>query len=160
SLWNALDPYWWNDSDRCLEPGATGMDIAGHGHALVKGMTLLIDTADPMGAEPPTRELVVLLDAPAELTDPLYGQPLTRLRWQPDALQHPQDPPRTTVHGTLVPVTQGERRIEYFAVGAAPASDPAMPLAIERLAANSTVEAPRWQALHGLSDEPLAWLED
>jgi hypothetical protein len=160
SLWNALTPYWWNDADRCLEPGATGMDIAGHGHALVKGMTLLIDTSDPTGAEPPTRELVVLLDDPPQLTDPLYGQPLTRLRWQPDTLKHHHDLTHTIVRGNLVPVTQGERRIEYFAIGAAPAADPAMPLAIERLAANSTAEAPRWQSLHALSDEPLAWLGD
>lgn len=159
ALWNAFAPYWWNDSDRCLEPGAAGMDIAGHGHALAKGMMLLIDTADPSGAEPPSRELVELLDLPKELTDPLYGQPLTRLRWRPDALQQHHDLTRTTVHGNLVPVTQGERRIEHFAVGAAPATDPAMPLAIERLAANSTAEAPRWQALHALAHEPLAYLE-
>ncbi len=160
SLWNELSPYWWNDSDRCLEPGAESMDIAGHGHALAKGMTLLIDTADPTGAEPPSRELVTLVEGPEELTDPLYGKPLTRLRWQPDTLQQHHDLTRTTVHGNLVPVTQGERRVEHFAVGVAPAADPAMPLAIERLAANSTAEAPRWQALHALAHEPLAYVAD
>src|SRR5260370_10963911 len=42
--WNSgIQPYWWDDNDRCLSPGTTSTDLAQWGLNFFVGQTLLID---------------------------------------------------------------------------------------------------------------------
>jgi hypothetical protein len=86
--WNRLDgggnprilPYWWDDSQRCLEAGATEMWVAGHGFQFETGQSLLLDTQGESPADPPIRETVVLSYVREE-TDQLLNQLVTHLFW-------------------------------------------------------------------------------
>ncbi|WP_295386958.1 hypothetical protein [uncultured Thiodictyon sp.] len=156
--WNAMKPYWWDDGERCLNPGATSLDLRRQGLDLLPGLPLLIETAAASPAEPPLCVKITLVMV-AELTDPLYGEPLTRITWRPqEALTQFHDLTRTLVRGNLVPATQGRRQIERFAIHRAPPDQPDLTLAIERQGPNSTAAVPRWQALYPLRGHPLAYL--
>lgn len=65
AIWNAglIQPYWFDDSQRCLRAGATQMYVLGRGYQFQPGQLLLIDTAAPSPADPPIRQIVQLLDA-------------------------------------------------------------------------------------------------
>jgi hypothetical protein len=143
-------PYYWDDSQRCLQAGATEMWVVGHGFNFVQGQSLLIDTAAQTTADPPTRETVQLVSADEE-TDPLYGADITHIVWQ-DRLRFNHDLTRTVLAGNLVPATQGRRNVESFAIDQAP-SRVSVPLAIVRTGPNSST-----QYLHTLQNVPLAWL--
>ena len=156
--WNAIDPYWWDDAERCLPRGATEMwlDDPAHDLDLAPGAALLLDTtpADPGHAS--VRQIVELTFV-AEDTDPVFGAKVTHVRWRAaDALIHDHDLTRTTVKGNLVPATQGRRHTEAFVIdgGGAPGTPGAsLPRAIVRTGANGTT-----QFLYTLGTAPLAWL--
>lgn len=158
--WNELEPYWWDDDDRCLEPHATSMFVKGIGHGLLPGLDLLMDTQAEASADPPLRQ-VVRLTAAEEMSDPLYSQGVTLIRWRKeDALVRHHDLTRTLLKGNLLPATQGERQVESFAIGQAPPQAPGAPVATERLDKNSGAAKAYWQYLHSLAFHPLAYLED
>jgi hypothetical protein len=159
--WNRpIQPYWWDDSERCLPAGATEMWVIGQGRGFAPGQLLLIDTTAKNRADPPLRQLV-RLTAVEEDADPLFPGPtgplpLTHLFWRPeDALRADHDLTRTELAGNLVPATQGRRFSETFAIELerAPATEPTMPLAVTRTAANG-----RPQYLYTLRHAPLSWL--
>ena len=74
SAWNrgAICPYWFDDSQRCLQAGSTQMYVLGSGFHFSAGQSLLIETAPATIADPPIRQIVQLLDAGTEECDPLY----------------------------------------------------------------------------------------
>ena len=158
-LWNAaIEPYWWDDDDRCLAPGTRSMHVEGAGLGFFEGQVLLIDTEGATTADPAIRQLVMLTEI-EEMEDPLFGLMVTRIGWRKeDALRHHHDLTRTQLAGNLVPATQGLRRTEHFVVGEGAAVDPSMARALARLGANSLAEKPRWQHLHSLSQAPLGYL--
>jgi len=159
--WNdAIHPYWFDDRDRCLQPGATSMYVAEHGFGFPAGIQLLIDTKGATNADPRIRQVVTLSSAGVEETDPVFAKNVTRIEWRAeDALVHHHDLRVTEVLGNLVPATQGQRHVEHFAIEKAPVSDAGMPLAIARLGANSTADAPVWQYRYTLRNGPLSFLE-
>jgi len=165
--WNrGIIPYYWDDSQQCLEAGAVEMWVVGWGFGFRPGQALLIDTAASTSADPPIREIVHVVAA-VEETDPLFPAPpgtrVTHLTWSADeALQHDHDltidatgePPRTVLAGNLVPATQGRRVTgETFAIDLVPAATPGLPLAVVRAGANGVA-----QYLYTLTQAPLAWL--
>jgi hypothetical protein len=171
--WNRLDgtgapllePYWWDDSKRCLPAGSTGMWIKGHGHALKAGdpqfgtigTALLIDTSAPSPIDPPIRE-IIHLTAAIEETDALYGIAVTHLEWAPEeALASDHDLTLTLLAGNLLPATEGRRYVERFAIepptGAGRTPPPAVVRAgPERCCATAPIY------LHTLTQGRLAWL--
>jgi Baseplate J-like protein len=182
-LWNRgqMQPYWWDDSQRCLSQGATEMWVMTHGLGLQADDRLLIAT-QVTPADPPVREVVQLITA-IETTDDLYSQPVTRLIWRKkDALQFDHDltldrqgNPKTILAGNLVPATQGRRYSETFVIP----NDPETPLSIalssipqaivregNYVSAESSVHPVSShplstripQYLHTLRESPLAWL--
>jgi hypothetical protein len=172
-----IDPYIWDDSQRCLHAGATQMWVHKHGFAFYEGQELLVDTRGPTSADPPVREVVRLVstkpghgDFAVEEIDPLFlegGQPaeVTHIRWRAeDALRHDHDLDRTTLAGNLVPATQGRRFTETFAITAPPATAPNTPLALVRTGPGSVPwdrDGPkRPQYLYTLQAGQLAWLGD
>jgi hypothetical protein len=158
--WNAgVQPYWWDDEDRCLRAGATSMYVTGDGFGFFQGQRLLIDTEGPSTADPHLRQQVTLVDPIEELSDPLFSQKITRITWRPeDALVAHHDLTRTIVAGNLVPATQGIRHSEVFAIRQRPPGNPHMPLAVARLGPNSTAASPNWLYRFTLSSNPLAYL--
>ena len=81
ALWNAgqIQPYWFDDSRRCLRAGATHMHVLGRGYDFQPGQYLLIETQAESSADPPIRQIVQLLDAgdvagvwSVEESDPLF----------------------------------------------------------------------------------------
>ncbi len=161
AAWNpGIQPYWWDDSQRCLKAGATEMWIEGDGFGFQAGTLLLIDTEGINPADPPIREVVQLAQEAVETTDPLFPQVVTQLVWRAeDALRFDHDLTRTHLAGNLVPATQGRRYTEMFAINQAPTTAPQMALALVRTGPNSTATAPVYQYLYSLREPPLAWLQ-
>ena len=182
-LWNRaqMQPYWWDDSQRCLKRGATEMWAVNHGLGLQAGDRLLIETQVRQG-DPPVREIVQLIAA-IEETDDLFNHRVTHLIWrQEDALQFDRDltqdtagNPKTILAGNLVPATQGRRYTETFAIPKDPETHtntaiPGIPQAIALLGryaraepnshpANPVAASARIpQYLYTLRVAPLAWL--
>lgn len=161
--WNAITPYWWDDSARVLPAGATEMWVQLHDLNLNQpGMSLLLDTMPADAALPNIRETIQIKSA-TEQTDPLYDDaPVTQIVFQnPTTAQHDLFHVTTvrgnlvpvivtTVKGNLVPATQGLRHVESFAIGSGPVS---MPSAIVRTGPNQTT-----QYLYTLGNAPLTWL--
>jgi len=156
--WNAIDPYWWDDAERCLPRGATEMwlDDPAHDLDLVPGLALLLDTTPTDPGHANVRQIVELTFV-AEEVDPVFGTNVTHVRWRAaDALVHDHDLTRTRVCGNLVPATQGRRYAESFVIdaGGAPGTPGAsLARAIVRTGANGTA-----QFLYTLGQAPLAWL--
>lgn len=133
-LWNRgrMQPYWWDDSQRCLTRGATEMWVENHVLGLQAGDRLLIET-QVTPADPPVREIVQLAVDPTQETDILFNQPITHLIWRKeDKLQFDHDltqdnagSPKTILAGNLVPATQGRRYQETFVI---PPDDPTAPI--------------------------------
>lgn len=180
--WNRLDrsvdppvaklaPYWWDDSLECLPRGATELWIRGHGHALpvgdpdegTLGLAVLIDTAAPTAADPPSREIVHLTRADEE-TDPLYGIALTHLAWdRTEALRTEHALSRTALAGNLVPAVEGLRHVERFVVDPDPDGPDAALAAVTRRGADAGTGGdgcgdPTPRHLHTLRAGRLAWL--
>jgi hypothetical protein len=157
--WNrsVLQPYYWDDSERCLSKGATEMWISGHGHDLAAGTPLLIETAAFLDADPPLREVVHVLTS-EEAHDPIFNADVTRITWADgEALRLDHDiRTRTSIAGNLVPATQGRTYEDFFAIDQAPVSAPNTPLAIVRLGPPGGDAAPRY--LWTLRAAPLAFL--
>jgi hypothetical protein len=152
--WNPMHPYWWDDGQRCLPPGTTGMWIKVPGSPLLPGQRLLIDTtADPQ-ADPPVREIVTLVSVGPPTTDRLFGADVVQITWRDeDALRSAHDLTRTIVRGNLVPATEGRRATDRFVTSRQPWVAGALPRAIVRTGANGSL-----QFLHTLQRGPLAWL--
>jgi hypothetical protein len=145
-----LNPYWWDDSTRCLKIGDTEMWLEGQGFNFLPGTTLLIDTAAQTTADPPTREIVQLASVDEEI-DPLFGTAVTHIVWE-NGLTYNHDLTRTALAGNLVPATQGRRYSESFAIDQGPLLSQ-MPLAILRTGPNCSE-----QYLHTFQNAPLVWL--
>ncbi len=160
--WNLIGPpmYWWDDKERCLLPGATEMFVPGRNHGFYKGQAILIDTPGASTADPPIREIVHLTADGEELVDPLFNSAdATRLVWSSDeAIVHGHDLTRTSIKGNIVPVTQGRRTTDRFAIDNAPAPFQDVPLAVMRTGMNSSEKTPIWDYLHSLRQGPLVWL--
>ena len=62
--WNrgVIQPYWFDDSQRCLNAGATQMYVLGRGYKFIPGQALLIETQAATSADPPIRQIVHLLE--------------------------------------------------------------------------------------------------
>jgi hypothetical protein len=161
-----IQPYVWDDRDRCLPAGSVEAWVSGHGFGFYEGQPLLVDTAGATPADPPIRQVVHLAasrpglgDHAVEEVDHLFltgGQPspVTHLRWRAeDALVAEHDLDRTTLAGNLVPAVQGRRFVEPFAIDHAPASAPGTPLALVRTGSNGTP-----QYLRSLGAGRLTWL--
>jgi hypothetical protein len=160
-LWNRADPgssgiqpYWWDDSQRCLQAGATSLWVQGSHPEFFDGQKLLIETDGATTADPPIREIVRLKveGTPYETVDQLFGDAqVTLLEWYPDtALTRDHDLTRTTVAGNLVPAIQGARWLEGFAI---PPGDTSVETAIHRTGPNGTS-----QYLYSLQQPNLSWL--
>jgi hypothetical protein len=155
-VWNHLAPHWWDDSEAILPRGATAMWVEAPALVPPVGKRLLIETT--RGIERPLRQLVRLV-ATEEAYDPLFQRRVLRLVWsEVDALEHARALQDTTVHGNLVPATQGRTYTERFVTAprafAAPGDPlPTTPRALVRTGANRSR-----QYLHTLRQEPLAWL--
>jgi hypothetical protein len=159
--WNRpITPYVWDNSQVCLEKGATAMWVAGHGFGFEVGLPLLIDTTALVSADPPIREIVHIVTV-AEQTDVLMGNPVTYITWDAgEALQYNHDQSRTVVAGNIVPATQGARSTGSFAIPVTPpATNPLnMQLAVVRTGPNSTPTSFAPMYLYTLDNTPLAWL--
>jgi hypothetical protein len=93
-LWNGglIQPYWFDDSQRCLLAGATHMHVLGHDFAFQAGQSLLIETFAESSADPPLRQIVQLLDA-GDPTGPWAKEECDELFPRP---VDPSGPPWTT----------------------------------------------------------------
>lgn len=168
SLWNrGINPYWWDESQRCLSAGATEMWIEGHGFNFQGGEGILIETAGITNADPKIQEIVYLLGDPnkaaIEETDSLFGQSVTHIFWK-SKLKLDHDLTRTILAGNIVPATQGRRYTETFQIPKeedAPSLIPSpipLALALVRTGANSTPDYLIPQYLYTLRNGAIAWL--
>jgi Baseplate J-like protein len=170
-VWNrGIQPYYWDDSQRCLKAGATDMWVEGHGFNFYAGQELLIESPGDTSADPEIRQVVRLADRVAEEGhDDLYHQPVTHIFWLPmDALGHDRDLTKqadgtsnTILAGNLAPATQGKTTRETFFI---PDENLTLPLstitpALARTGNNSTNDDPVIQYLYPLSNSPLVWLQ-
>jgi hypothetical protein len=147
-LWNAITPYWLDDSAQVLQDGATEMWVATHGLGLATGVSLLLDTTPAELGLPNIRDLVEIKST-EEQTDQLYNQPITHIVFQ-SPLRQQHDLSVTAVKGNVVPATQGRRYSESFSIGGGQAG---VPPALVRTGPNQTV-----QYLYTLGNAPLTWL--
>ncbi|MGF6414014.1 hypothetical protein [Paraburkholderia sp. MM5482-R1] len=160
--WNfgQLQPYWFDDSQRCLACGSTGMWLQGHGLGFVSpspgqlGTALLIQTDLPGES---IREVVHVISS-TEAVDAIFptpgsNTPVTRITWAAsEALNRDHDLTRTQIGGNLLPATQGQRFGEAFVVGTAPAAAVTLPVAIARRGPNATDVQPNWIIRYPLSN--------
>jgi hypothetical protein len=154
-LWNSIAPYWFDDSQRCLDCGATGMYLLGQGFDFPDGLALLIQTDLPGES---IREIVHIIASETRLvTDEIYpiaAPPtlVTWIAWAPaEALTRDHDLTNTIVFGNLLPATQGQRFFESFVVGTPPPAQSALPSAIARYGPNGSATAPNWVLRYPLS---------
>lgn len=153
-----LQPYWWDESQRCLPAGSTSFDIYGHGFGLGAGQQLLIDTAGSTSADPPVREIVTTGPAASELKDPVFDVDVTRV-WLAAPTTADHDLTRTVYAGNLVPATQGLRTTETFTIPGDVVNPPPGPVtALVRFGANWTPQDPTPDYCYCLNNGPLAWL--
>ncbi len=167
-----IQPYYWDNSERCLKIGSTEMWVKGHGFDFQPGQALLIDTVGEATADPPLREMVHLIRVVEEV-DLLFPDPpntttnVTHLFWSADeALKLDHDltfdsvlnRPRTILAGNLLPATQGRRYTETFAIDTPPSPTSHTPLALVRSGPNNTPDFVSPQYLYTLRNGRLAWL--
>jgi len=116
SLWNAglIQPYWFDDSQRCLEAGATSMYLLGRGYGFLPGQRLLIETAAESSADPPIRQIVQLLDVgdPAgpgttEMSDPIFPRPVDAPGVGPPFMTQPAPPAATEAPTAVTRIAWG-----------------------------------------------------
>jgi hypothetical protein len=170
---NAIQPYWFDDSQRCLRVGATQMYVQGRGFNFYGGQALLLDTAGASTADPPVRQIVhLVLGTPAvELCDPLFltqtdpsspptPTPVTQIFWESaDQLAADHDLTKTIMAGNIISATQGLTvPTEPFAIPSPPSLPQGIPLAVVRTGPNDKPGQPSFQYLYTLGNSPLAWL--
>ncbi len=170
--WNRaanIRAYWLDDSASCLPVGATSMLVNGIGYDFQAGQSLLIETVDPQGFNPPIRQVVTLLQAgdPAgpwaqELNDVVFAVAYTRIAWtSAGAIARARDQLWTSVIGNIVIATQGQTVSETFIIGPDPSPGPGRPLlAIERGGVSPTgsdSDRPVVR-LRTLANAPVGWL--
>jgi hypothetical protein len=161
--WNFPIPaFWWDDSQLCLEAGATEIWVLGNDQNFALGMQLLIQT-DLSGES--LRQIVTVTEIepgedkiyPNRVTNAGPPTPVTRLGWSAaDALTNERNLTLTNVGGNLLPATQGLRVTESFAITTAP--NPGVPLAIARRGPNATDASPNFVYQRPLAQSPVAWL--
>jgi predicted phage baseplate assembly protein len=160
-------PYLWDDDEACLHAGATHVWVAGHGFGFrtgnrqegTIGTAVLLDTAAPTAADPPTREVVHLTGA-VEERDELYGVDVTRLEWDAaEALTADHALGRTVVAGNLVPATQGRRHTETYVVDPDPDGPDARLAAVTRTGPDTGCGDGVPVHQHTLAAGRLAWLD-
>ncbi|HET7881603.1 MAG TPA: baseplate J/gp47 family protein, partial [Acetobacteraceae bacterium] len=161
-VWNfGLQPYWFDDSQRCWPAGSMDLWLFGHGYNLTAGQALLIQTDIPGES---IRQIVHLTQAGHEDVDPIFltngsATPVTHIVWGPDdALTRAHDLTNTKLGGNLLPATQGQRFVESFAAGVAPPSAPGVVLAIARRGPNGNDAAPNYIYRYPLAQPSLGWL--
>ena len=130
--WNRLDsvgnpqlePYWWDDSKRCLLAGSTSMWLKGHGHALQSGdpqlatvgTALLIDTSAASPIDPPIREVVHLTGRQRSERPAVRDRSHANLLVAGRGVVSDHDLTLTVLAGTCSPATQGRRYTERFEI--------------------------------------------
>lgn len=155
-----INPYWWDDGDRCLNPGSTSVFVLGHGFGFYSGQDLLIDTEGLLG-DPPIRQIVTLSANGVEQIDPIFNEKVTLLQWRADdALIHHHDLTRTRLAGNLVPAVQGLRHAEHFAIEQRPPGNHTIAFAVARLGANSTTKELNWDYRYTIDCDPVGYLPD
>lgn len=189
ALWNSglIEAYWFDDSKRCLEAGATQMHVRGRSYGFTVGQLLLIETPGATTADPALLQIVTLTAAEEEC-DPIFtrvpdgsGPPfmtcptsppsareptaVTRLVWgTSDALTAARDLTRTHVVGNIVPATQGLTVANEAFVVTGPASgNSATATTIVRTGPrptqpDGTPGTPIPLQLYTLARGPVAWL--
>ena len=162
ALWNdGIEPWWFDDTQRCWPAGSTELWVQGHGYGFTPGQALLIQTDLPGES---IRQVVHLTTVGHEATDPVFQTagaptPVTRITWGSDeALARARDLTNTRLAGNLLPATQGQRFTETFATGTAPVSAPAALLAIARRGPNGTDASPNYVFRYPLAKASLGWL--
>ena len=154
--WNdGIQPYWFDDTQRCLSCGSTEMWVLGHGFKFKsqQNLALLIQTDLPGES---IREVVHITDA-KPIWDRVYltngtPTPVTWISWgAADALTRDHDLTSTHLAGNLLPATQGQRFSESFVVGTAPAGLSSLPSAVARYGPNGTSAQPNWIFRYPLS---------
>lgn len=158
--WNrGIQPYFSDESQRCLGKGATDMWVEGHDFSFTQGQPLLIETSGTSPADPKVAEIVHLVDGfpGVQQIDPLFHHPVTHIFWRTEeALKFDHDLTRTVLAGNLVPAVQGRRYTEAFTIP--PTNAESLPLALVRTGPNSTPDHSVPQYLYPLQQTPLAWL--
>ena len=100
--WNrgVIQPYWFDDSQRCLNAGATQMYVLGRGYKFIAGQALLIETQAATSADPPIRQIVHLLEDvgtpnqwATELCDPVFTRPIDAANTSAPFMTCPTSPP-------------------------------------------------------------------
>ena len=83
--WNrgVIQPYWFDDSQRCLYSCVTEMYVLARGYDFIAGQALLIETQAATSADPPIRQIVHLAEYvgtpnqwATELSDPVFTRPI------------------------------------------------------------------------------------
>jgi hypothetical protein len=151
---NRLSPHIWDETDTCLEVGATELWVDGHHEASLlpfddlppdkpPGRWVLLQT-DPADPSLPARRHVVRLVSVTDETDPLAAllgtsPDVTHLVWEEaQALPFEMDLElRFSVRANLLPVTAGRTLVRQFSIG--PSSRPEVPRAVERTGSDGTV---------------------
>lgn len=141
-IWNAggsqLQPYWFDESKRCLDVGATELFVAGNpeltpGDLEAGDRLMLLRSEDPEDPSVPRRRHFVHLVASETSTDPLTGDEVTRLSWDAsDALPFQIDQGLLQLSLNVLPATAGERRCVDFVCGPEAAVNPPPAVAVER----------------------------
>jgi hypothetical protein len=151
SALNSLDAYVWDANATCLGVGATEVYVGGQNAAALslndpsdvanQNRWVLLKT-NPQDPSVPERTLVVQLIEVSDEVDPLFGEPVTHLKWaQAQALPFEMDMETLEVHCNLVPVTAGKTQEVLFVTGE-PGDEAAnlLPRAVERQGPQASAE--------------------
>ena len=179
---NEIHIYTWSDAGCCLVPGATGATLAGRFTSLAAGTVLIFeevmgpDTGDPADADPAKRWAVSLTQVQSvdylnrALTDPLNGNPITRIQWAADdALPFPvcissqtatsgiQLTNVSVLRGNVIPADHGLWQ-DWEDLGIVPPAPPAPVTTASCTCGNAnTVDAARPRYYPHLSRSPLTF---
>ena len=109
--WNrgVIQPYWFDDSQRCLYAGVTQMYVLGRGYDFIAGQALLIETQAATSADPPIRQIVHLLEDvgtpnqwATELSDPVFTRSIDAANTSAPFMTGPTSPPSLLLHRCFV----------------------------------------------------------
>ncbi|MCG8327015.1 MAG: hypothetical protein MI974_04980 [Chitinophagales bacterium] len=118
AILNKIDPHCWDEDDVCLPIGTIELFLSGHFEETLDtpGKWILLKTS-PDPSLPERRHMVRLVEVENQ-TDPVFGVPITRIRWEPEqALPYEMDMTVLKIHANMVPATAGEQLEAFFAVG-------------------------------------------
>jgi hypothetical protein len=174
--------YTWSDTDCCLTPGATEATLVGRFTSLQPGAVLIFeevigpDTGNTADADPAKRWAVRLTQVQSvdylnrALTDPLNGNPITRIYWSADdALPFPVCISSQTatagtplknvsvLRGNVIPADHGLWQ-DWEDLGTVPAAPPApVTTASCTCGSTDTVDAVRPHFYPSLAQSPLTF---